>query len=137
MLVGGCSVVLGGANWFLIIKNSAMNRAAATTADVAAMTYHACHAGRKVSRYRSEPIRKNSAAAPAMEMPMDIMTALVMLMMRSFFRRFFRAASCFWMYSFRVAFASFRNWVMRSFRFDVFCVKSETARFWWVVSLVF
>ncbi len=74
-------------------------------------------------------MRKNSEAAPAIEMPMDIMTALVMLMMRSFFRRFFRAVSCFWAYSFRIAFISSRNWVMMSFRPDFFSVKVGPARF--------
>lgn len=86
-----------------------MNRAAAVMAAVAPMISHACQAGRKVSRYLSEPMSMNSDADPAKEIPSAISTAPIMLMIKIFLRRTFRAASCLLRYSFRVAFNSSKN----------------------------
>ncbi len=60
-------------------KNSAINNTAAVTAELAATTNHACQAGMNVCKYLSDPIRKNSEAAPAIEIPTDINTAPVIL----------------------------------------------------------
>ena len=57
-----------------------MNSAMAKMAAVAPMMSHACHAGMKVSRYRSEPTRMNRAAEPASKTPSDIKTARLCLL---------------------------------------------------------
>ena len=71
--------VLGSLSWLRITKYKAIKSAAAVTAELAATTNHACHAGINVCKYRSDPMRKNSEAAPAIEIPTDINTAPVML----------------------------------------------------------
>ena len=85
---------MGVVNCFLIMSASAMKRAAAAMAEVAPMMSHAFHAGMVVSRYRSEPMRMNRAAEPASEIPSDIKTVPIMLVMRSFFDAFFEGGFC-------------------------------------------
>ncbi len=86
-----------------------MNSAAAITPAVAAMTSQACHAGRNVSKKRSVPMRKNSDAAPANEIANAKITMPVMLIIRIFLRRAFRAASCLSAYSLMTHFNSSRK----------------------------
>ena len=100
--------VLGVVSCFLIMSASAMKRAAAAMAEVAPMINHAFHAGIVVSRYRSEPMSMNRDAEPASEIPSDIKTVLTMLVMRSFFIRFLKAASAWLAYSLSAALISFR-----------------------------
>ena len=100
--------VLGVVSCFLIMSASAMKRAAAAMAEVAPMINHAFHAGIVVSRYRSEPMSMNRDAEPASEIPSDIKTVPTMLVMRSFFIRFLKAASAWLAYSLSAALISFR-----------------------------
>jgi len=108
-VVGVFSGVLGVVSCFFISSASAMKRAAAAIAEVALMMSQASHAGIVVSKYRSEPMSMKSDAEPANEIPRAIKTEPVMLIIKSFLRRCFSAASCLLTYSLSAAFNSSRN----------------------------
>lgn len=76
---------------------------------------HAAHEGKKVCRYRNEPIKMKSAAEPAMEMPSAKSTAPVMAIIRVFLSRGFRASFSLLRYSLSTAFNSFKNETINSF----------------------
>src|SRR5665648_332528 len=113
-LAGCCGGVLGFASCFLIIRYSAINSRAAVMADVAPIMYQACQAGKKVSRYRRDPMSMNNDADPAIEIPNASSTALVIDKIKSFFTRAFRAVSCLSAYSLSAAFTSSRKDIMAS-----------------------
>jgi hypothetical protein len=113
-VVGVFSVVLGVVSCFFISSASAMKSAAAAMAEVAPMMSQACHAGIVVSRYRSEPMSMKSEAGPANDIPSAIRTEPVMLIIKSFLRRCFSAASCLLAYSLSAAFNSSKNKVITS-----------------------
>ena len=71
--------------------------------------YQAFHAGMKVIRYFSDPISVKMAADPKNEMTRANKTLIIMLVIRSFLRRFFRAASVSCTNSLRMAFISLNN----------------------------
>lgn len=93
----GAYFCLGGAfgddNCFLINRKSATNSAAAAMAEMVPMISHASHAGRVVSKYLREPMRRNKAADPASEIPSDINTVPTMLIISSFLMRFLKETS--------------------------------------------
>ena len=71
--------------------------------------YQAFHAGMKVIRYFNDPMRVKRAADPINEMTRVNKTLIIMLVIKSFLRRFFRAVSVSCTYSFRIAFISLNN----------------------------
>jgi len=79
------------------------------------MTSHAVHVGIWVCRYRREPMRMKSAAEPAIEMPSAKRTAPIIVIIRIFLMRGFRASCCLFRYSLSIAFISFRNEIISSF----------------------
>ena len=84
-------------------------------AEVAPITSHAAHVGIWVCRYRREPMRMKSEAEPAIEMPSAERTELIIVIIRIFLRRGFRASCCSFRYSLSTAFNSFRNEIINSF----------------------
>ncbi len=89
---------------------------AATTAEVIPMTYHASHWGINVLRYFSDPINIKREADPAKEIPSAIRTLPAIDIIKSFLRRFFKAASCLLTYSLRAAFNSLKNTLINSLK---------------------
>jgi hypothetical protein len=71
--------------------------------------YQAFHAGIKVPRYFSDPISVKMAADPRKEMTKANKMLIIMLVIRSFLSRFFRAASVSCTNSLRMTFNSLNN----------------------------
>jgi hypothetical protein len=86
----------------------AKNNTPAMTPDVIPMMYKASHAGIEVLRYLNDPIRMNKEAEPRNEIPKAIKTLPIILMISSLLRRFLKASSASFIYSFRIAFISLR-----------------------------
>ncbi len=85
--------VLDERNCLRIIRSNAIIIPAATPAEVPPIMNQACHAGRKVCRYRNEPMRKNKEAEPTNVVISAIKTAVAMLKISNRLRRCFRASS--------------------------------------------
>lgn len=77
--------------------------------------YQAFHAGISVMRYSSDPMRMKREADPINEITRVVKTLTIMLEIRSFLRRFFRAVSVSFRYSFKMAFISLNNASIISF----------------------
>jgi hypothetical protein len=77
--------------------------------------YQAFHAGIKVIRYFSDPIRIKREAEPMNEITRETKMLIIMLVMRSFLRRFLNAPCCSCTYSFITSFISLKKASIISF----------------------
>lgn len=84
-------------------------------AEVMPTIYQASHAGIKVSRYLSDPIRMKREADPKKEATKAIKIVTIMPVINIFFIRFLKALSISRKYSLRIIFASLSNAYMISF----------------------
>ncbi len=85
------------------------------TAEVMPVMYQASHAGMVVMRYFSDPMRIKREADPMNEITRETSMLIIMLVMRSFLRRFLRAASSSCTYSFITVFISLKKASIISF----------------------
>ena len=85
------------------------------TPEVMPVMYQAFHAGMDVMRYFSDPMRINRDADPMKEITRETKMLIIMLVMRSFLRRFLRTASCSCTYSLITAFISLKKASIISF----------------------
>jgi len=92
-----------------MMMKSARKSSPANAAEVKPIMVQACHAGIEVLRYFSDPISRKRAADPTSEIARANKTPTIMLVMRSFWRRFLRAVSVSCTYSLRMAFNSLSN----------------------------
>jgi len=79
------------------------------TPEMSAMMLQASHSGIKVLRYFSDPMRMKTEADPSNKIAKANKTLAIMLVIRSFWRRFLRAFSVSRTYSLRMAFISLSN----------------------------
>ena len=84
--------------------------------EVMPVMYQAFQAGIIVMRYLSDPMRMKREAEPKNEIIKDIKMLIIMLVIRSFFRRFLRAISDSCTYCFKMAFISSNNTLMISLK---------------------
>jgi hypothetical protein len=96
-------------------KKSTKKISAPITPEEMPVMYHAFHAGIEVMRYFSDPTRMKREADPMNEITRAVKTLTIMLVIRSFLRRFLRAVSVSFRYSFKVAFISLNNAFIISF----------------------
>ena len=101
--------VLDGLNCFLMKMKSIRKSTPAIAAEVRPMMVQAIHAGMKALRYFSDPISRKRAAVPINNIARADKTLITILVIRSFWRRFLRAASDSRRYSLRMSFISLRN----------------------------
>ncbi len=94
---------------FLMIRKSAKKNITAITAEIRLIISQACQTGMKVLRYFSEPIIKNIEAVPINEIPRAKKIRVIMLVIKSFCKRFLRTFCVSCMYSLRIDFASLSN----------------------------
>ena len=98
-----------------MMMTSAKRSSAPMTPEVMPVMYQAFHAGMKVMRYFSDPMRINREADPMNEITRETKMLIIMLVMRIFLRRFLRAASSSCTYSFMMAFISLKKASIISF----------------------
>ena len=90
------------------MMKSAKNTTAAVMPEVIPIMYQASQEGIKVLRYFSDPISMKSEAEPINEIPSANKTLPTIPITISLLRRFLIAVSASFIYSFRMAFISFR-----------------------------
>ena len=98
-----------------MMMKSAKSSVAPMAPEVTPVMYQAFHAGMKVMRYFSDPMRMNKEADPMNEITRETKMLIIMLVMRSFLRRFLRAASSSCTYSLMTAFISLKKASIISF----------------------
>ena len=96
-------------------KKSPKRISAPITPEDIPVMYQAFHAGMNVMRYSSDPMRLKSEADPMNEITSASKTLKIMLVIKSFLRRFLRAVSVSLRYSFKMAFISLNNNMIISF----------------------
>jgi hypothetical protein len=79
------------------------------------VTYQAVHAGMKVMRYFSDPMRMKREAEPINEITRAVKTLTIMLVIIIFLKRFLRAVSAPFRDSPKMAFTSLNNALIISF----------------------
>ena len=79
------------------------------------MMNQAFHASMEVMRYFSEPVRMKSEAEPMNEITSAMKTLTIMLVIRSFLKRFLKAVSVLFRSFFKMAFISLNNASIISF----------------------
>jgi hypothetical protein len=90
-------------------KKSPKRISAPITPEDMPVMYQAFHAGMKVMRYSSDPMRLKREADPMNEITRVSKTLTIMLVIKSFLRRFLRAVCVSFRYSFKKAFTSLNN----------------------------
>jgi hypothetical protein len=85
------------------------------TPEVMPVMYQASHAGMDNMRYFSDPMRIKREADPMNEITRETKMLIIMLVMRSFLRRFLREASSSCTYSFITVFISLNKASIISF----------------------
>ena len=98
-----------------MMMKSAKRSSAPMTPEVMPVMYQASHGGMKVMRYFSDPMRINREADPMNEITRETKMLIIMLVMRSFLRRFLRASSCSCTYPLIMAFISLKKASIISF----------------------
>lgn len=98
-----------------MMMKSAKRSITPITPEVMPVMYQASHAGMKVMRYFSEPMRIKREADPMNEITRETKMLIIMLVMRIFLRRFLRAPSCSCIYSFIMASISLKKASIISF----------------------